>query len=143
MKSFQNRPLPTKAKAPELNNVTVIASKGLGRVWSFHINFWLLLGIVTTLVLYFLFSFLLLVWYFSEQHQENLLVKLEKDFRETQKALYQAKQRLKFMEGYIDLSKIPAESPKKTVETQSPPAATGRQRNQAFKNPSSALKNWK
>jgi len=121
MKSFQNRPLPTKTRTPELNNVTVMASKGLGRVWSFNVNFWLLLGIVTVLVLYFLFSLLLLVWYFGGQHQENLLVKLEKDFQETQRALYQAKQRLKFVESYIDPSKIPAESPKKAAQPQSPP----------------------
>jgi len=125
MKSFQNRPLLTKTKTPELNNVTVMASKGLGRVWSFNVNFWLLLGIVTVLVLYFLFSLLLLVWYFGEQHQENLLVKLEKDFQETQKALYQAKQRLKFVESYIDPSKIPAESPKKTAITPPSPDSNG------------------
>lgn len=119
MKSFQSKPLPTKTKTPELNNLTVMASKGLGRMRSFNINFWLLLGIVTVLVLYFLFSLLLLVWYFGEQHQENLLVKLEKDFQETQKALYQAKQRLKFVESYIDPSKIPTESPKKTAITPS------------------------
>ena len=108
MKSFQNRPLLAKTKAPGLNNVTVIASKGLGRVWSVNVNFWLLLGIVTVLVLYFLFSLLVLVWYFDEQHQGNLLGKFEKDFQETQRALYQARQRLKFVESYIDPSKIPA-----------------------------------
>ena len=121
--------MPTKTKvrvknlSPLLNNVTVMASKGLGRVWSFNINFWLLLGLVTVLVLYFLFSLLPIVWYFGEQHQENLLVKLEKDFQETQKALYQAKQRLKFVESYIDPSKIPTESTKKTAITQSPPGS--------------------
>ncbi len=125
MKSFQNRPLPTKTKTPELNNVTVMASKGLGRMWSFNVNFWLLLGIVTVLVLYFLFSLLLLVWYFGEHRQENLLVNLEKDFQETQRALYQAKQRLKFLENYIDPSKIPAERPKKTAKTESPPGENG------------------
>jgi len=121
MKSFQNRLLLTKTKAPELNNVTVMASKGLGRVWIFNVNFWLLLGIVTVLVLYFLFSLLVLVWYFDGQHQENLLGKLEKDFQETQSALYQARQRLKFVENYIDPSKIPAESPKKPAQPQLPP----------------------
>ena len=125
MKFFQNRPMLTKTKSPELNNVAVLASKGLGRVWSFNVNFWRLLGVVTVFVLYFLFSLLLLVWYFGEQHQENLLVKLEKDFQETQRALYQAKQRLKFVESYIDPSKIPAESPKKTAKTQSPPGENG------------------
>ena len=86
MKSFQDRPLPAKTKvrvknlSPLLNNVTVMASKGLGRVWSFNVNFWFLVGIVTVLVLYFLFSFILLAQYFGEQHQENLLVKLEKRF---------------------------------------------------------------
>ncbi len=125
MKSFQNIPSLTKTKTPELNNVTVMASKGLGRVWSFNINFWLLLGIVTVLVLYFLFSFIPLAQYFGERHQENLLVQLEKDFKETQRALYQAKQRLKFVESYIDPSKIPAESPKKTAKTQSPPNSNG------------------
>ena len=110
MKSFQNRPLPTKTKTPELNNVTVMASKGLGRVWSFNVNFWLLLSVVAVLVLYFLFSFIPLAQYFGEHHQENLLIKLEKDFKETQRALYQAKQRLKFVESYIDPSKIPTET---------------------------------
>jgi len=123
MKSFQKRPLPTKTKTPELNNVTVMASKGLGRVWRFNINFWLLLSVVTVLVLYFLFSFIPLAQYFGEHHQENLLVQLEKDFKETQRALYQAKQRLKFVESYIDPSKIPVETPKKTAITQSPPGS--------------------
>ena len=121
MKFFQNRALPIKAKTPELNNVTVMASKGLGRVWSFNINFWLLLGIVVVLVLYFLFSFIPLAQYLGKNHQENLLIQLEKDFEETQRALYQAKQRLKFVESYIDPSKIPVESPKKEAATQSPP----------------------
>jgi hypothetical protein len=122
MKSFQTKTLPTKkTKAPELNNVTVIASKGLGRVRHFNVNFFVLLGILTVLVVYFAFSFMLLIWFFGEHHQENLLVKLEKDFLETQKALYQAKQRLKFLENYIDPSKIPAESPNKTLTSQSPP----------------------
>lgn len=125
MKFFQNRPLLTKNKSPELNNVTVMASKGLGRVWRFNVNFWLLLGVVTVLVLYFLFSLLLLAWYFGEHHQENLLGKLEKDFQETQSDLYQARQRLKFLENYIDPSKIPAERPKKTAKTQLPPGENG------------------
>lgn len=123
MKSFQNIPLLRKTRTPELNNVTVMASKGLGRVWSFNINFWLLLGIVVILVLYLLFSFIPLAQYFGEYHQENLLIKLEKDFKETQRALYQAKQRLKFVESYIGPSKMPAESPKKTAKTQSPPGS--------------------
>ena len=125
MASFQNIPLLRKTKTPELNNVTVMASKGLGRVWSFNVNFWLLLGIVTVLVLYFLFSFIPLAQYFGERHRENLLLQLEKDFKETKRALYQAKQRLKFVETYIDPSKIPAESPKKTAETQSPSGENG------------------
>ncbi len=104
-----------------MNNVTVIASKGLGRVRHFNINFFVLLGILALLILYLAFSFMLLIWYFGEHHQENLLEKLEKDFQETQKALYQAKQRLKFLENYIDPSKIPAESPEKTLKSQSPP----------------------
>jgi len=123
MKSFQNKTVsPKKTKAPELKNVTVIASKGLGRVWHFNINFFSLLGILTVLVLYLAFSFMLLFWYFGEHHQENLLATLEKDFQETQKALYQAKQRLKFLQNYIDPSKIPADSPKEAVKSQSPPS---------------------
>jgi len=149
MKSFQNRLLLTKTKAPELNNVTVMASKGLGRVWIFNVNFWLLLGIVTVLVLYFLFSFAGVSFgIFDGQHQENLLGKLEKDFQETQSALYQARQRLKFVENYIDPSKIPAESPKKPAQPQLPPATTKHQpaaakcrQNWVFRSPLSALKN--
>ncbi|MCF8127310.1 MAG: hypothetical protein K9N10_02250 [Deltaproteobacteria bacterium] len=120
MKFLQNKSVPPKkGRAPELDNITVIASKGLGRVWHFNINFFLLLGILTLLLLYLAFSFMLLFWYFGEHHQKNVLLKLERDFRETQKALYQAKQRLKFLENYIDPSKIPAESPKQTEESQS------------------------
>ena len=48
---------------------------------------------------------------------------MKKDFKETQRALYQAKQRLKFVESYIDPSKIPVESPKKTAIAQSPPGS--------------------
>ena len=112
MKFFKNKPLLGKTSAPELNQINIIASKGIGRVWSFNLNFLLFLGIVIVLVLYFLFSFIPLAKYLSEYHQENLLVQLEKDLRETRKALYQAKQRLKFLENYIDPSKIPAESAK-------------------------------
>jgi len=123
MKFLQNKSVPPKkGRAPELDNITVIASKGLGRVWHFNINFFLLLGILTLLVLYLAFSFMLLFWYFGEHHQKNVLSKLERDFRETQKALYQAKQRLKFLENYIDPSKIPAESPEPTEKSQSPSA---------------------
>ena len=135
MKFFQDRPLLTKNKSPELNNVTVMASKGLGRVWSFKINFWLLLGIVVILVFYFLFSFIPLAQYFGEHHQENLLVQLEEDFKETQRALYQAKQRLKFVESYIDPSKIPVESPKETAKTQSPPGENGTSTGSSSKTP--------
>jgi hypothetical protein len=45
-----------------------------------------------------------------------------KRFPKTEKALYQAKQRLKFLENYIDPSKIPAESPKQTEKSQPPSA---------------------
>lgn len=120
MPSFQNIPLLKKSSPPELSTVTVLASKGLGRMWSFNINFFLLIGILTTFVLYLLFSFMLLIWHFGEYHQENVLEKLETDFQETQKALYQAKQRLKFLESYIDPSKIPSERPKKTANPPSP-----------------------
>ena len=69
------------------------------------------------MILYLIFSFMLLLWYFDEHHQKNLLKKLEQDFQQTQKALYQAKQRLKFLENYIDPSKIPAESAQRNAET--------------------------
>jgi hypothetical protein len=125
MKFLQNKTAPPKKrKAPELKNITVIASKGLGRVWHFNINFFILLGILALLALYLAFSFMLLFSYFDEHHQENVLLKLEKDFRETEKALYQAKQRLKFLENYIDPSKIPAEPPKQNEKSQSPSADT-------------------
>ncbi len=123
MKFSQNKAVPPKkGRTPELDNVTVMASRGLGRVWHFNINFFLLLGVLMLLVLYLAFSFMLLFWYFGEHHQENVLLKLEKDFRETQKALYQAKQRLKFLENYIDPSKIPAEPPKQIEKSRTPPA---------------------
>ena len=44
MAFFQNIPPQKKNKTHELNNVCVMASKGLGRLWSFNINFWALLG---------------------------------------------------------------------------------------------------
>jgi hypothetical protein len=121
MAFFRKSPPQEKNKTHELNNVSVMASKGLGRVWSFNINFWVLMGIAAALIFYLIFSFMLLVWYFDEHHQKSLLGKLEQDFKQTQKALYQAKQRLKFLENYIDPSKIPTESPKKTPKPQSPP----------------------
>ena len=117
MRSFQNKLSLKKRKPPELNNVAVMASKGLGKVWSFNIYFPLLLGIVVVIVLYFLFSFVLVARYLSEQQQESLLVQLEKDFKETERDLYQAKQRLKFLENYIDPSKIPVESLKGTIKS--------------------------
>jgi hypothetical protein len=117
MKSFKGKPQLKKTRTPELQNVTVMASKGLGRVWSFNINFWLLLGIGVVFVLYFLFSFIPLAQYLGVYHQENLLVKFEKDLQETRKALYQAKQRLKFLENYIDPSKIPSGSPENATNS--------------------------
>ncbi len=125
MASFKNIPLLKRNKTPELNNVCVMASKGLGRVLSFNINFFVLLGIVAALILYLIFSFMLLAWYFNHNHQENLLEKLEKDFQQTQKALYQAKQRLKFLENYIDPSRIPPDLPKEKAEPQSSSGQTG------------------
>lgn len=126
MKSLERKLRLKKTRTPVLNHVTVMASKGLGRVWSFNINFWILLGIVAVFVLYFLFSFIPLVQYFGEYHQENLLVQLEKDLQETQRALYQAKQRLKFLENYIDPSKIPAESPEGATNSNLLPGENGK-----------------
>ena len=151
MAFFQNSPPQEKNKTHELNNVSVMASKGLGRVWSFNINFWVLLGILAALVLNFVFSSMLLIWYFDEHHQKNLLGKLEQDFQQTQKALYQAKQRLKFLENYIDPSKIPTESPKERPNLNRRPGnpkqprseAIKSRRNRRFKTPLSVLKNWK
>ncbi|OQY49546.1 MAG: hypothetical protein B6240_03120 [Desulfobacteraceae bacterium 4572_87] len=125
MKSFKSKLRLKKNITSASNYVTVMASKGIGRVWSFNINFWLLLGIVVAFVLYFLFSFIPLAQYFGEYHQENLLVQLEKDLQETQRALYQAKQRLKFLENYIDPSKIPAEIPEGTTNSKFLPGENG------------------
>ena len=125
MKSFTNKPPLKKTRTSKLNHVTVIASKGLGRVWSFNINFLLLLGIVVVLVLYFVFSFILLAQYFGEHRKENLLIQLEKDLQKTQRALYQAKQRLKFLENYIDPSKIPGENGISISRNSKLPAASG------------------
>lgn len=125
MKSFNSKLRLKKTRTPALKHITVMASKGFGRVWSFNINFWLLLGIVVVFVLYFLFSFIPLAQYFGEYHQENLLVQLEKDLQKTQRALYQAKQRLKFLENYIDPSKIPAESPKGETTSKLLPGENG------------------
>ncbi|MCG6877744.1 MAG: hypothetical protein LJE96_01090 [Deltaproteobacteria bacterium] len=122
MKPFQNRWPLKKTKAPELKALNVLATKGAGRVWCFNINFWLLIGIAGALILYLLFSFLLVARFFGEYQQQRLLKQLETDFRTTRKALYQAKQRLKFLENYIDPSKIPEEG---TKETQNPEAAPG------------------
>ena len=110
-----------KTTSPELKKLNVLATKGAGRVWCVTINFWLLLGITGALILYLLFSFLLVARFFGEYRQQNLLKQLETDFQTTRKALYQAKQRLKFLENYIDPSKIPAEGSK---ETQNPETAS-------------------
>ena len=120
MKPFRNRWPFQKTKSPELKKLNVLATKGTGRVWCFNINFWLVLGIAGALILYLLFSFLLVARFFGEYRQQNLLKQLETEFRTTRKALYQAKQRLKFLENYIDPSKIPAEGSK---ETRNPEAA--------------------
>ena len=120
MKPFRNRWPFQKTKSPELKKLNVLATKGVGRVWCFNINFWLLLVIAGALILYLLFSFLLVARFFGEYRQQNLLKQLETEFQTTRKALYQAKQRLKFLENYIDPSKIPAEGSK---ETRNPEAA--------------------
>ena len=126
MQSFKSKLRLKKTRTSTLNHVTVMASKGFGRVWSFNINFLLLLGIVIVFVLYFLFSFIPLAHYFGEYHQENLLVQLEKDLQKTQRALYQAKQHLKFLENYIDPSKIPAESSKEATNSKLLPGENGK-----------------
>lgn len=120
MKPFQNGWPQKKTKSPELKTLNVLATKGAGRVWCFNINFWLLLGIAGALILYLLFSFLLVARFVGEYQQQSLLKQLETDFRTTRKALYQARQRLNFLENYIDPSKIPVEGSK---ETQNPEAA--------------------
>lgn len=125
-------------RTPELNRVTVMASKGLGRVWSFSINFWLLLVVVAVLVLYLIFSFMPVMRYAGEYRQEDLLVQLEKDLQETRKALYQAKQRLKFLEDYIDPSKIPAESPKSATDSKLPPGQKGTSRSPDMETPAAS-----
>ncbi len=112
MKSFQNKWPFKNGKSPELKTLNVLASKGLGPVWHFNINFWLFLAILAALAIYILFSFFLVAQFFGDRQQKDLLTKLEKDFHATQKALYQAKQRLKFLEDYIDPSKIPTEGTK-------------------------------
>ncbi len=114
MSFFQNKLSFKKKKPPELNNVAVMASKGLGKVWSFNIYFPLLVGIVVVIVLNFLFSFVWFAHYLSEQQQKSFRVQRENDFKETKRALYQARQRLQFLENYIDPTKIPAENGVKT-----------------------------
>ncbi|MCP4579581.1 MAG: hypothetical protein GY846_25195 [Deltaproteobacteria bacterium] len=126
MKSYKSKLRLKKNRTSASNYVTVMASKGLGRVWSFNINFLLLLGIVVVFVLYFLLSFIPLAQYFGAYHQESLLVQLEKDLRETQRTLYQAKQRLKFLENYVDPSKIPAESPERATNSKLLPGENGK-----------------
>ncbi len=110
MSSFQNKLSFKKKKPPELNNVAIMASKGLGKVWSFNIHFPLLVGIVVVIVLNFLFSFVWVAHYLSEQQQKSFRGRLEKDFKETKRALYQTRQRLRFLENYIDPTKIPIEN---------------------------------
>ena len=110
MSSFQNKLSFKKKKPSELNNVAVTASKGLGKVWRFNIYFPLLVGIVVVIVLNFLFSFVWVAHYLSEQQQKSFRVQLEKDLKETKRALYQARQRLQFLKNYIDPTKIPVEN---------------------------------
>ncbi len=110
MKPSQNGSFVKQTKSPEQKRVNIIASKGADRVWCFNINFWLLWGIIAALILYLIFTFLLAVRFFGDFHQKNLLAQLENDFQTTQKALFQAKQRLKFLENYIDPSKIPSKN---------------------------------
>jgi len=120
MSSPQTKPQREK-KRPSDSSFSVMISRGLGKVRSFNISSRLLFWATVVLVLYMVFSAVAINRYFGELRsntvQLDLLQQLQNEIEDTKKTLYQARQRLKFLEDYIGNSEGKQE---KQVESPGP-----------------------
>ncbi len=103
------------------SSFNVMISRGLGKVRSFNISSRLLFWATVVFVLYVVFSTVAISRYFGELRsntvQLDLLQQLQNEIEATKRALYQARQRLKFLEDYIGNSEGKQE---KQVESPGP-----------------------
>jgi len=95
-------------KSSSASSFTVMISRGLGKVRGFNIPSTLLFWSAIALVLYVVFSAVAISRYFGELRsnrvQVGLLQQLRHEVEATKRTLYQARQRLKFLEDHIGSS---------------------------------------
>jgi len=103
-------------KIPELSSFTVMISRGLGKVRSFSFSSRFLLWASIIFTLYIVGSAVGIYLYFGELRNEMVqserVTQLAYETKETQRALYQARQRLKLLEDTI--YKLQGEEKKET-----------------------------
>ena len=108
MSSPQAKPQKEKKRSSG-SFFSVMIARGSGKVRSFNISSRLLFWATVVLVLYMVFSTVAISRYFGELRsntvQLDLLQQLQNEIEATKRALYQARQRLKFLEDYIGNSK--------------------------------------
>ena len=101
-KQINQRP---EKKIPELSSLTVMISRGLGKVRSFSFSSRFLLWASIIFILYIVGSAVGIYLYFGELRNETVqserVTQLAYQTKETQRALYQARQRLKLLEDTI------------------------------------------
>ncbi len=104
MPSTQTELRPEK-KVPDLSIFTVMISRGMGKVRSFSISSRFLILASVIFALYIVVSVVVISLYFGELRtqtvQSDLVQQLAHETEETRQALYQARQRLRFLEDYI------------------------------------------
>jgi hypothetical protein len=107
MFSPQAKPQREKKRSSD-SSFSVMIVRGLGKVRSFNISSRLLFWATLVFVLYLIFSAVAISRYFGELKyntvQLDLLQQLQNEIEDTKKTLNQARQRLKFLEDYIDNS---------------------------------------
>jgi len=110
-----------KKRVSDSSFFTVMISRGLGKVRGFNISSSLVFWSALVLLLYLVFSTVAISRYFgelkSDTAQSDLLQQLQNEIEGTKKTLYQARQRLKFLEDYIVNSQ---KKQKKQVESPGP-----------------------
>lgn len=104
MFSPQTKPQREKKSSSD-SSFSVMIVRGSGKVRSFNISSRLLFWATVVFVLYLVFSTVAITRYFGELRsntvQLDLLQQLQNEIEDTKRALYRARQRLKFLEDYI------------------------------------------
>jgi len=111
-----------KIRLSDSSSFTVMISRGLGKVRGFNIPSTLLFWSAVILVLYVVFSTVAISRYFGELRsnrvQLDLLQQLQHEIKATKRALYQARQRLKFLEDHIGSSQRKQEKQAESLGTE-------------------------